>query len=208
MQTQKKPLNNVFVLKTKCFYIANTINGIMPLVGLFSSEKRLKVLERLFYNQGAILKVRAIARDTKLSPALVSSTIAVLRKEGIVRNSKLDYSNALVRALKILLNIKKIGSARLIQKTRELFPGCSGLGVYGSWANGTNNSESDIDLWIKSNNENNEKTSKTRRVFKQKLGTEANVIILTKKRLKELKEKDFVFYCMLHNSFLLWGEGI
>jgi len=32
--------------------------------------------------------------------------------------------------------------------------------------------------------------------------------MLTKKKKKELKEKDFVFYCALHNSFVLWGEGL
>lgn len=174
---------------------------------LFSSNERVKVAELLLYNPEIELKVRALARLAGVSPALVSSTISILRKEKIVKENKVNHLHPSARATKIMLNIEKIKSVKLIQKARSLFKGCKGIGLYGSWANGTNYSDSDLDLWIKAEDESDKKTIKLRRVIKQKLGLEANIIVLTKKRLKELKEKDFVFYCMLHNSFVLWGEG-
>ena len=79
--------------------------------------------------------------------------------------------------------------------------------LYGSWANGTNNKDSDLDLWIQSGSESDEKVAELRRTVKQ-FKAEANIIVLTEKRLGELKERDFVFYCSLHNSFVLWGKGL
>ncbi|MDD5148751.1 MAG: nucleotidyltransferase domain-containing protein [Candidatus ainarchaeum sp.] len=106
------------------------------------------------------------------------------------------------------MNIENLESAKLALEVRKIFKDCEGIGLYGSWANGTNTKESDLDFWIKSENENEKDMVKVRRFVKEKLGLEASVIILTKKRLEGLKEKDFVFYSMLYNCFLLWGEAI
>lgn len=181
---------------------------VMLPVELFSSAERLRLIEKLFYVHFGELRVRAIAREAKVSPALVSDTIEILRRHGLLKDGKVDFLHPSVRALKIMLNAEKLESIKIAQKAGALFKGCAGIGLYGSWANGTNTNESDLDLWIKSEDEGEEKITKIRRFLKEKLGLEANVILLTKKRLKELKEKDFVFYCMLYNSFLLWGEGL
>jgi len=174
---------------------------------LFSSPERLKAVELLLYRPEKGLKVRELAREAGVSPALVSGTIAILKVAGIVRGKTVDCLHPAAKATKIMLNIEKIGSAKLIQKATALFKDCRGIGLYGSWANGTNNKGSDLDLWIKSGSESDEKIAELRRTFKL-LGIEANVIVLTEKRLRELKEKDFVFYCALHNSFVLWGESL
>lgn len=179
----------------------------MIAVKLFSSEERLKVLELLLYQPGKELGVREISRAAGVSPALVSSTISILKKANIVSGNKVEYLHPATKAIKIMLNIEKIESIKLIHKARGLFKGCKGIGLYGSWANGTNIKDSDLDLWIRSGSESDEKINEIRRTLKR-LGVEANVIVLTEKRLKELKERDFVFYCALHNSFVLWGEGL
>ncbi len=180
----------------------------MLLVKLFSSEKRLKVLEVLFCRQGGDLRVRALARLARVSPALVSSTFAILKHNGIIKGGRVDFLHPSVMALKILLNVEKLNSVKLVLKARALFKDCSGIGLYGSWANGTNAKDSDLDLWIKSDSGSEGKVNAIRSFLKEALGLEANAIVLSKTRLKELKEKDFVFYCMLYNSFLLWGEGL
>lgn len=175
---------------------------------LFSSEERGRVVELLLYQAEGELKVRALARTAKVSPALVSCTIAILKKGGAVKGDRIDPLHPSVKAIKIMLNMEKIESTRLIQTIRMLFKDCGGMGLYGSWANGTNSKDSDLDLWAKTESGSDEKIIRLRRIIKQKIGVEANIIVLTKKRLKELKENDFVFYCALHNSFVLWGEGI
>ena len=177
-------------------------------VELFSSAERLRLIEKLFYVHLGELRVRAIARLVKVSPALVSDTIEILRRHSLLKDGKVDFLHPSVRALKIMLNAEKLESIKIAQKAGALFKGCAGIGLYGSWANGTNTNESDLDLWIKTEDEGEEKITKIRRFLREKLGLEVNVILLTKKRLRELKEKDFVFYCMLYNSFLLWGEGL
>jgi len=174
---------------------------------MFSSPERLKVVELLLFRPETVLKVREIAKKVRVSPALVSGTITLLKKAKIIRGSKVDYFHPVAKSLKIMLNIEKLESIKLIQKARSLFKDCTGIGLYGSWANGTNTKDSDLDLWIKSDKESAEKVSELRRIFKR-LGIEANIIMLTEKRMEKLKENDFVFYCMLYNSFILWGEGL
>ncbi len=173
---------------------------------LFSSNERIRVVELLLYQPEKELKVRKISRAAGVSPALVSGTIAILKAHGIVKGGMADCLHPAAKAMKIMLNTEKIESMKLVQKAKALFKNCKGIGLYGSWANGTNSKDSDLDLWIKAGGESDEKIAEFRRIFKR-LGLEANVIVLTEKRLKELKEKDFVFYCSLHNSFVLWGEG-
>ena len=170
--------------------------------------ERLRLLELLFFTQQPDLKVRALARSAEVSPALVSSTLAMLKHEKLVKNNAIDFQHPLARALKIMLNIEKAESLGIAKKILGLFKDCKGIGLYGSWANGTNTRESDIDLWIKTEKGADAGILQLRRFLKQKTGTEANALLLTKKRLSELKQKDFVFYCMLHNSFVLRGEGI
>ncbi|MFH1588039.1 MAG: nucleotidyltransferase domain-containing protein [Candidatus Diapherotrites archaeon] len=177
----------------------------MFLSKLFSSKERLKVIGFLFFNSATEIKVRETARKTGTSPFLVSGTIKLLQKEGIVKKNKIDLLNPKVKAIKIILNLGEIHSINLLEKTRRAFPDCKGIGLYGSWAKGLNYSDSDLDLWVKTEKKETEKIS---RIVKEKLKTDASVLLLSEKKLEELREKDFVFYSELHNSFVLWGEGI
>lgn len=178
------------------------------LSSFFSSEERLRVVRKLFFSGASELRVRVIARHAKVSPALVSSTIGMLKKEKIIVRGAIDFLHPFVRTIKLLLNVVSVKNSGLAEKIFGVFKDCEGAGIYGSWANGTNYADSDIDLWVKSDDENEKKILELMVFVRQKLGVEANLVVLTKKRLKELKEKDFVFYCMLHNSFVLRGEGV
>lgn len=175
---------------------------------LFSSAEKIMLLEYLFDNPQKEIKTREIARNLSVSPGFVSKTISMLKKNGSVIKNKADMSNPLNRAIKIFLNIKKIKEVKLLEKIKQLFPGFIGCGIYGSWSNGTNTLESDIDIWIKVKEKpKDEKILALRRFAKEKLACTANILVLDDHRAQELKEKDFVFYCSIVNSFLLQGEG-
>lgn len=175
---------------------------------LFSSDERLALAELLFYGPEKELRVRELSRLAGASPALVSKTLSILRKENIVKGGRIDATLPSVKAIKAMLNIEKLGSAKIAIEARRIFGGCTGIGVYGSWANGTNSRDSDLDLWVRAERESDSAVAGLRELVRRKLGTEANIIVLTEKRLDEMREKDFVFYCALHNSFVLWGAGI
>ena len=175
---------------------------------LFSSAEKIRLLEYLLDNPQKEIKTREIARNLRVSPGFVSKTVSMLKKNGRVIKNKADLSNPLNRAIKFFLNIKKIEEMKLLEKIKQLFPGFIGFGIYGSWSNGTNASESDVDIWIKVKEKpKDEKILALRRFAREKLGCTANILVLDDRRAQELKEKDFVFYCSIVNSFLLRGEG-
>jgi predicted nucleotidyltransferase len=181
---------------------------IMCTLKLFSSAEKLRVLEELLFGNEEKIRVRNLARTTEVSPSLVSNTVSELKKSGMINENKVGFLHPSVKATKILLNIRKINAIKLIAKAKKLFKNCKGIGLYGSWAKGTNTRDSDLDMWIIAEKEDDKNKTELRRLVKQKLETEINIIVLTQKRLNELREKDFVFYSALHHSFVLWGDGI
>ena len=98
--------------------------------------------------------------------------------------------------------------AKAWQKMRKT--GILGFGIFGSWSKGTNTESSDLDVWIKTKNELGvAELSRIRRILKQETGApEISIIALTNKRIKELKNKDQLFYATLLNSFHIGGEQI
>jgi len=175
---------------------------------VFSSEERVKLLVFLLNNPGKELSVRGIARELGLSPAFVSAFIKKLRKEGLV-GKKIRFFDPRIKALKILLNVKQLFEAKIVEVFLREFPAVKGIGFYGSWANGLNYVDSDLDLWVKVVGRTDErKLLNVVRAIKKKLGVQPNILVLTPEKINNLREKDFVFYCSLVNSFLLWGEQI
>lgn len=175
---------------------------------LFTSEKQLSILEILLFKPQTKIAIRQLAKEASVSPSLVSKTIGILKKFDIVKNGGVDYSATLVRAFKLLINVSKFDQ-QTISQIKAIVPTAGGIGLYGSWANGTNYADSDLDLWVKAKKQVPDKNIlQLRSYLKEKLKTEPSVLILTDDKVKQLREKDFVFYCSLLNSFLLWGESI
>jgi predicted nucleotidyltransferase len=180
----------------------------MFLSKLFSSDEKINAISTLFYDTTDTIKIREIARRTATSPSLVSNTVELLKKEGIVKKGKVDLLNPKTRAVKLLLNTHKISSAGLTRKITGLFKNCKGIGMYGSWAEGTNQKDSDLDIWIKTEETHEETQGEIRKFVKDKLKTDVGIVFLTEKKLETLKKNDPAFYSALHHSFVLWGESI
>ena len=85
-----------------------------------------------------------------------------------------------------------------------------GMGVYGSYAKGTNDENSDIDIWIKSKGPLKEDDiAKFEYEMSKKLGARLNVTVLYPKKIERLKKDDKEFYYSIASgSFLIRGEGL
>ena len=178
----------------------------MQTLHLISTEKKLQLMEQMLYSQENKTRVRFIAKKLGMNPGYVSVIIKKMEKEGILENGRIKNENPKIKALKIVLNIEKI--AKAWQKMRKT--GILGFGIFGSWSKGTNTESSDLDVWIKTKNELGvAELSRIRRILKQETGApEISIIALTNKRIKELKNKDQLFYATLLNSFHIGGEQI
>ncbi|MEA1924331.1 MAG: nucleotidyltransferase domain-containing protein, partial [Candidatus Altiarchaeota archaeon] len=153
------------------------------------------------------LSVRKTAKELNLSPGHVSRFIKILKKEEIITAGKVDLNNPLVKALKILINIKTIEDT--IPAITRNIPGINGVGVYGSWSNGMNYDDSDLDLWIKIDEPPERRLLANQGgVIRERLKVDVSLLVLTPDKLKRLKNSDKVFYYALVNSITLWGEPV
>ncbi|MBM3120505.1 MAG: winged helix-turn-helix transcriptional regulator [Chloroflexi bacterium] len=167
-----------------------------------------RILEYILSNPTKNVGVRDIAKVLGLSPAHVSRTLKELRNNNIISDNVVNLANPMVNSLKVFFNIKLVQEKDIINKltTAEI----SGAGIYGSWANGTNHEDSDLDIWIKVRKHPGEtKIASISGELRKALGRRVQILILTPERIKRLKDNDPAFYySLVHSSINLWGETI
>lgn len=173
--------------------------------GLFK-EKNWEIMKEILYDPAMEIHVRNTAKKLKVSPSSVSQTVKTMRKLGMVKRNRVDIGNPRVRSMKFVFNIETIiPLTDIIRKKKYI----TGFGLYGSWANGTNNGMSDMDLWIKT--EKHPEISELaglRALIRKKSGVEPSVLILTDERIEEFRKNNPPLYFSLINSFHLRGERI
>lgn len=174
-------------------------------MNLFSlNASRWKLLEILLV--APEVRVRQLAREAKQNPSTVSVFLSELRKAGIVKNGTVNESNPLTKSLKILINTKKL--VKIIPEIKKT-KGFLGCGFYGSWVKGTNNADSDCDLWIKTSKEPSiEEKAALEPILSKKLGVHCSALYLTPQIIEKLQSSNYSFYCSLFNSLKLEGEEI
>ena len=85
-----------------------------------------------------------------------------------------------------------------------------GLGLYGSWARGTNHQESDLDLWIRADSLPFESDlARLQKDLSRQVESEVNLLVLTPEKLERLKREDKPFYnSLVMSSVTLKGEPL
>lgn len=169
-----------------------------------SDNKNTKIIRTILEDPEKELQVRKVAKEIKTSAASVSITLSKLKKLGLIKRKKIDISNPKVRALKILFNIEIISNE--ITHIKKSVP-AKGIGIYGSWANGTNTKESDLDIWIKTEKQPAAmEIAELRAKLRKKLKVEPSLLFLTKQKVEEIRKTNPPLYFSIVYSFHLWGE--
>ncbi|MFA6330370.1 MAG: nucleotidyltransferase domain-containing protein [Candidatus Micrarchaeia archaeon] len=178
----------------------------MNIPELFSTKERLSLLSKILFENGEI-RIHDIARKAKTSPAQAHKYVLILERNGLVKNRKL-VDSAKTREMRALLNLKKIEDSGAVNVIRKAFPKPNGIGVFGSWADGTNNSESDIDLWARVPQKADEaQVAAAKKAVEAKLGSKADLIVVSPEMQSSLRLKSEAFYYSLYHGKALWGEG-
>lgn len=146
------------------------------------------------------------AKRLKVNPGLVSIVVKRLTKKGIVKSGVVDLTDPETRGMKIMFNVHRI--APLVGKLRGMLR-AKGIGMYGSWAKGTNTGKSDVDLWFKVKEyPKASDAARLRSYIRMKVGSEPGLLFLTEDKANELRKENPPLYYSLYHSFLLWGENI
>lgn len=175
------------------------------LTGLFKTEERVRILYYALYRDD--VSVTTVSKETGTNKGLVSGYLKLLARQGLLVRKDKKYivpDNAMVRAVKVLLNLDRVGF------NPANFNWVRGMGIFGSWAQGTNTHESDIDIWIKVDAYPPEKElAKLQGNIRKVTGCETNLLVLTPQKILELQARDTPFYSSLVKTFIvLEGESI
>jgi predicted nucleotidyltransferase len=170
---------------------------------LFSTSQRIKILQAVVFRTEPV-SVNNIASQLRLSKGLVSKYFQILLKQKILKKKKDRLTVAetsVVRAIKILLNVKSI-DMRIFKK----YPFVSAVGLYGSCAKGENTESSDMDIWVKiANVEESQVASLTSEITKKIKN--AKILLLSDQRLEKIRNEDTMFYhSFALGSIILYGD--
>lgn len=170
---------------------------------LFSTKERVEILNHVIYLNREFGVIET-AKKTRLSKGLVSKYFEILVNEDVLLKRGTKYiinNNGIVKGIRILLNLQKM-DPKLFRKHRFV----RAVGLYGSCSKGTNIVDSDVDLWIKVDKANDEDLSRLTASLRKKIEN-LKILILTNEKIKQLKEKDPLFYHSLYfGSIVLYGE--
>lgn len=176
-----------------------------PVKDYFSRTSHQKILtflgeyaERSFYE-------KEIREAAKLSAGAANKALRELARDGYLLKEKkgrmcfysVDISNPLIQRFKVLLNILRLSPLleRLKGSSRRIV-------LFGSAAEGTNTSESDIDLFILTDEADNV----TRILEKSDLTEKIQSVIKTPLQFVEMETKDKVFYEQVIRGITLWEQ--
>ena len=171
------------------------------LIELFKTEERAKILRYVMFRSSSL--VSEVSRATGVNKGLVSRYLRLLYDLGLLQRDGRKYAlldGALPRAVRLILNMEKLDLPTL---GTGPFRWLKGLGLYGSWARGTNHIDSDLDVWISTDRLPEESDlARLQRDLSLRAGAEVNLLVLTPQKMAELKINDPPFYNSLITNYL------
>lgn len=180
------------------------------LLSLFTSAN-IKILSYLEEHESY---VREIAEELNLSPATVHRAITFFKEFGLVdeykkKNRKLirlKRESPILKQVRAMLNLNKFMSTSGYQRLRKF----GSLGLYGSFALGEDDPQSDIDVWLYLNGREVDPLTIRAQASKleKELGREIRLLLLDKTKLDNLKRDDPEFYLRLKLTSILGRRDI
>jgi predicted nucleotidyltransferase len=174
----------------------------MELHSLFTKQN-LQLLEALDQEESSL---RDLAERAKVSPAKVHQASILFNKIGLITTRKeknrkvfsLNRNHPLTKKIKALANLFRILSVRSTARLKKK----GKIILYGSYARGEDDAESDVDLMIL--------TTASRlsiqpliRQLSEELGKEVRPNIMTREEFENLEKKDAAFTNRVNNGVLL-----
>lgn len=175
-----------------------------PQQHLFSTNYQ-KILKHLVDHPSGEHTEKEVQEATSISRAGVNFALRALVKDGLVRLQKrgkmsfysVSLENPLVRQIKVIINLLKIES--LLSTLKDL---AERIILFGSSATGTNIEESDIDLFVLTNNPR----EALKRISGHPLAERIQLVAKKPIDFVSLKKKDPVFYDEVSRGLLIWEK--
>ncbi len=146
------------------------------------------------------LNLRDIARRLGMSPAAVHNNLDILRQFDLIsiekdKNQHMvipNTDNYYYRSIMKVMNYRKIQDCKAFRELEKF----GVIGIYGSFAEGTDDKNSDIDLIIFTEGSEIEVRA-VANTLSQQINKEINILMLNRRKLDNLKKSDYEFYMRL-----------
>ena len=187
----------------------------MHIEQMFEKYKDWKLLRIFLKYPDYGFYTKEISRKTGIGSGTVNNFLRNIHKDNILTKEvignvhlyKLNNELEFVKQLKIfntLLEFEQYKFTYQFLKTNETL---TSLILYGSYANGENDSKSDIDLLLLTNSKNS--FNQIIRQLESKLKKKISIQKMTIPEWHKLKEKDKIFYeSIVENYIILYGSGL
>jgi predicted nucleotidyltransferase len=149
------------------------------------------------------LHEREVVRRAGISKGSANTILRKLSEINVLERDKrgrmvfysLNMKNAVTRQFKVLFNVYSLNE--LVNEIKQY---CKRIILFGSCSEGTDTEESDVDLFILTN----EKSKVNSKVTYQKVGRRIAPIIVNSNEFVELKRKDKPLYDRILKGISLW----
>ena len=170
-------------------------------------ESSLDRVQKRYSQLAGVLGTLGIGLGVGYFASLAKGTIdeaiykALLKKEKVIANGKINHSHPNTKALKIFINLQIIP-----QKMFKKYPETLSVGIYGSAAKGEDTEESDLDLYVFTNK--NQNLASLSQELK-KISPKAKPLFLNKDKFNLIKEENPLFYhSLIFSSITIYGEKL
>jgi predicted nucleotidyltransferase len=189
---------------------------VVHLIELFRTYVKWKILAHFLANPNTSFHIKQLARTLLVSPASVSDAVKsfeedeMLSKEekGLAHIYSLNSDNSIVVPLRKAYGIAFVLSSKPREKILEINSNIISLALFGSYAEGTFDEKSDIDLLIVTS-ARKETFIHAAKKMEIELEKEVSLSVLKLSEWHAMAKKTDAFYeNIIENHVLLYGSGL
>lgn len=183
---------------------------------LFDKYVDWKILRRFLACPKALFYASQVAKQLKISPSSANNALKnfaekgflVVEEKGFARLYRLNKDNEVVKSLQRAYGIDFVQAAKPEEKILAADPDALSIALYGSYASGGFDEESDIDFLVITPSKK-ELYVKVIRDLEDQLGKEVNLAIFKLSEWRKLSKGEDAFYKnVVSNNILLYGAGL
>lgn len=168
------------------------------------------ILSLFLENPGKEMHIREIARKLKKSPTTISKVLRKYEKAGFLLSEekmnhilfKANNESRKFKLEKLHYNLDKLVNSGIIEYLEKELNHPEAIGLFGSYAKAENMKNSDIDLFIVTP----VKKEINLRVYEKKLNHEIHLMLISRKNIEEMKEKNPQLLNNMINGLMLEGN--
>ena len=179
------------------------------MIQMYQKIIQLKVLSLFMDNPYEKYYLREAARILKISPMTLKRTLDFLLQNKLIRREVVknqilysaDMQNPALKHLKIAYNLSLLWHKNIVEFIRKKIPGTNTIILYGSYAKGENDRESDVDILIISTAKKNISAS-----VSELIGKEVNLSIFSPAEWTKQARTNKAFYLdVITEGIVLYG---